>query len=100
MSSEARTVGKHQAAREAVDILLEVATLLVYTPFPSCITTTTTTSPAGIELTVTRAQNTQLDRTSLSLCVHLIENGVNPEALAVSSPAFGHRQRPRNEGDG
>jgi hypothetical protein len=28
-------------------------------------------------------QNTQLDRTELSLCVSLIENGVNPEALAV-----------------
>ncbi|KAF8469011.1 mitotic-spindle organizing gamma-tubulin ring associated-domain-containing protein [Kalaharituber pfeilii] len=54
MSSESRSVGRHQAAREAVDILLEVATLL----------------------------NTQLDRTTLPLCVHLIENGVNPEALA------------------
>ncbi|KAF8418519.1 mitotic-spindle organizing gamma-tubulin ring associated-domain-containing protein [Tirmania nivea] len=49
-----RPSGKQQAAREAVDILLEVATLL----------------------------NTQLDRTTLPLCVHLIENGVNPEALA------------------
>ena len=29
-------------------------------------------------------QNTQLDRGQLSLCVSLIENGVNPEALAVS----------------
>lgn len=29
-------------------------------------------------------QNTNLDRTQLSLCVSLIENGVNPEALAVS----------------
>jgi hypothetical protein len=29
-------------------------------------------------------QNTKLDRTELSLCVSLIENGVNPEALAVS----------------
>ncbi|RPB28548.1 mitotic-spindle organizing protein 1-like protein [Terfezia boudieri ATCC MYA-4762] len=46
-----RPSGKQQAAREAVDILLEVATLL-------------------------------LDRTTLPLCVHLIENGVNPEALA------------------
>ena len=30
-------------------------------------------------------QNTDLDRQSLSYCVSLIENGVNPEALAVSS---------------
>lgn len=29
-------------------------------------------------------QNTHLDRQSLSYCVSLIENGVNPEALAVS----------------
>ena len=29
-------------------------------------------------------QNTNLTRTQLSLCVSLIENGVNPEALAVS----------------
>ena len=28
-------------------------------------------------------QNTGLDRQSLSVCVSLIENGVNPEALAV-----------------
>jgi hypothetical protein len=31
------------------------------------------------------SQNTNLDRTELSLCVSLIENGVNPDALAVSS---------------
>lgn len=29
-------------------------------------------------------QDTDLDRAQLSLCVSLIENGVNPEALAVS----------------
>lgn len=29
-------------------------------------------------------QNTNLDRQSLSYCVSLIENGVNPDALAVS----------------
>ena len=28
-------------------------------------------------------QDTRLTRTQLSLCVSLIENGVNPEALAV-----------------
>ncbi|KAL4751508.1 hypothetical protein BDW72DRAFT_173501 [Aspergillus terricola var. indicus] len=29
------------------------------------------------------SQNTKLDRTELSLCVSLIENGVNPDALAT-----------------
>ncbi|EDN04097.1 predicted protein [Histoplasma mississippiense (nom. inval.)] len=46
---------KRQAAREVVDILHEISTIL----------------------------NTHLDRTELSLCVSLIENGVNPEALAA-----------------
>ncbi|KAI9039494.1 mitotic-spindle organizing protein 1 [Aspergillus affinis] len=46
---------KRQAAREVVDILHEISTLL----------------------------NTHLDRTELSLCVSLIENGVNPDALAT-----------------
>ncbi|KAL4946235.1 hypothetical protein BDV06DRAFT_152405 [Aspergillus oleicola] len=46
---------KRQAAREVIDILHEISTLL----------------------------NTQLDRTELSLCVSLIENGVNPDALAT-----------------
>ncbi|KAL3448828.1 mitotic-spindle organizing gamma-tubulin ring associated-domain-containing protein [Aspergillus insuetus] len=45
---------KRQAAREVIDILHEISTLL----------------------------NTNLDRTELSLCVSLIENGVNPDALA------------------
>ncbi|OJJ83346.1 mitotic-spindle organizing protein 1 [Aspergillus glaucus CBS 516.65] len=46
---------KRQAAREVIDILHDISTLL----------------------------NTHLDRTELSLCVSLIENGVNPEALAT-----------------
>lgn len=46
---------KRQAAREVIDILYEISTLL----------------------------NTHLDRTELSLCVSLIENGVNPDALAT-----------------
>ncbi|KAF2862766.1 hypothetical protein K470DRAFT_255677 [Piedraia hortae CBS 480.64] len=45
---------KRAAARETIDILYEISTLL----------------------------NTQLDRKSLSYCVSLIENGVDPEALA------------------
>ncbi|KAL4987568.1 mitotic-spindle organizing protein 1 [Aspergillus falconensis] len=46
---------KRQAAREVIDILHEISALL----------------------------NTNLDRTELSLCVSLIENGVNPDALAT-----------------
>lgn len=46
---------KRRAARETIDLLTEISTLL----------------------------NTGLDRQSLSYCVSLIENGVNPEALAV-----------------
>ncbi|GAM39082.1 hypothetical protein TCE0_034r10333 [Talaromyces pinophilus] len=46
---------KRQAAREVIDILYEISMLL----------------------------NTHLDRTELSLCVSLIENGVNPDALAT-----------------
>ncbi|KAF2765035.1 hypothetical protein EJ03DRAFT_220575 [Teratosphaeria nubilosa] len=45
---------RRKAAREVIDILHEISTLL----------------------------NTNLDRQSLSYCVSLIENGVNPEALA------------------
>ncbi|EPS31818.1 Mitotic-spindle organizing protein 1 [Penicillium oxalicum] len=48
-------VDKRQAAREVIDILQEISELL----------------------------NTNLDRTELSLCVSLIENGVNPDALAT-----------------
>ncbi|KAL9034067.1 MAG: hypothetical protein Q9214_007216, partial [Letrouitia sp. 1 TL-2023] len=50
----ANVASKRQAAREVIDILTEVSALL----------------------------NTHLDRPTLSLCVSLIENGVNPEALA------------------
>jgi len=45
---------KRQAAREVIDILHEISILL----------------------------NTHLNRQQLSYCVSLIENGVNPEALA------------------
>ena len=37
-------------------------------------------------LNALQLQNTHLDRHTISLCVSLIENGVNPEALAVSAP--------------
>jgi len=49
------SVDKRAAAREIIDILEEISTLL----------------------------NTHLDRHTLSLCVSMIENGVNPEALAT-----------------
>ncbi|KAK0514769.1 hypothetical protein JMJ35_003386 [Cladonia borealis] len=51
----AEIASKRQAAREVIDILSEISLLL----------------------------NTHLDRSTLSLCVSLIENGVNPEALAT-----------------
>ncbi|OQD67270.1 hypothetical protein PENDEC_c040G07017 [Penicillium decumbens] len=50
-----QTDDKRQAAREVIDILEEISTLL----------------------------NTHLNRTELSLCVSMIENGVNPDALAT-----------------
>ncbi|GAW26503.1 putative mitotic-spindle organizing protein 1 [Rosellinia necatrix] len=45
---------KQDAARKAVDILHEISTIL----------------------------NCHLDRRTLSVCVSMVENGVNPEALA------------------
>ncbi|GAB1313301.1 Mitotic-spindle organizing protein 1 [Madurella fahalii] len=46
---------KQAAAQQAVDILHEIATIL----------------------------NCHLDRRTLSICISMIENGVNPEALAT-----------------
>ncbi|KAM0272580.1 hypothetical protein ACHAQH_008638 [Verticillium albo-atrum] len=46
---------KQAAAQQAVDILHEISTIL----------------------------NCQLDRRTLSICISMIENGVNPEALAT-----------------
>ncbi|KAJ5946724.1 mitotic-spindle organizing protein associated with a ring of gamma-tubulin 1 [Penicillium verhagenii] len=46
---------KRQAARDVIDILEDISKIL----------------------------NTNLTRTELSLCVSLIENGVNPDALAA-----------------
>ncbi|KAI0556230.1 mitotic-spindle organizing protein associated with a ring of gamma-tubulin 1 [Xylaria curta] len=45
---------KQDAARQAVDILHEISTIL----------------------------NCHLDRRTLSVCISMVENGVNPEALA------------------
>ncbi|KAL6855376.1 hypothetical protein ACO1O0_006517 [Amphichorda felina] len=45
---------KHAAAQQAVDILHEISTIL----------------------------NCHLDRRTLSICISMVERGVNPEALA------------------
>ncbi|KAM7208682.1 Mitotic-spindle organizing gamma-tubulin ring associated domain containing protein [Naviculisporaceae sp. PSN 640] len=47
---------KQAAAQQAVDILHEISTIL----------------------------NCHLDRRTLSICISMIENGVNPEALATA----------------
>jgi mitotic-spindle organizing protein 1 len=66
---------KKEKAREVVDILEEVSLLLVSSP--------EFTSPVSKRPIPDYVKNTHLDRPQLSLCVSLIENGVNPEALAV-----------------
>lgn len=63
---------KKEKAREVIDILQEISVLLVRDAVGRAL------PKADLK------QNTQLDRTQLSLCVSLMENGVNPEALAVS----------------
>jgi len=68
---------KREKAREVVDILEEISLLLVrHNRFMKF-------AHADNHL-----QDTQLDRAQLSLCVSLIENGVNPQALAVCTPCF------------
>lgn len=42
------------------------------------------------ELTAALLQNCQIDRKTLSICISLIERGVNPEALAVRLPFPSH----------
>lgn len=78
---------KRQAAREVIDILHEISTLLVWgftSPFFKWLSIHL---PSLLHILIASlvSQNTNLDRTELSLCVSLIENGVNPDALAVSS---------------
>ncbi|KAI9738488.1 MAG: hypothetical protein M1818_005385 [Claussenomyces sp. TS43310] len=53
--AELQSEAKRLAARDVIDVLEEISALL----------------------------NTHLDRQTLSLCVSMIENGVNPEALAT-----------------
>ncbi|KAJ6780683.1 hypothetical protein PWT90_01343 [Aphanocladium album] len=71
---------KRAAAQQAVDILHEISTILVrpaptFTPLWG--TKQTDACPAVMCL-----QNCHLDRKTLSMCISLIERGVNPEALA------------------
>jgi mitotic-spindle organizing protein 1 len=77
MPSEAQVRQEKQAnaaqARQVIDIFHEISTLLVRGP-SSCY------PPPYLTL----SQNADLDRQTLSICISLIENGVNPEALAVS----------------
>lgn len=77
---------KRQAAREVIDILHEISTLLVCGSFPhsSAWLSGSMLVRCSNLLTHSTLKNTNLDRTELSLCVSLIENGVNPDALAVS----------------
>lgn len=71
------TMDKRLAAREIIDILMEIATLLVRSITDHCVLRKL--------LSKLHLQNTHLDRQTISLCVSMIENGVNPEALAVGA---------------
>ena len=78
MPSEADARQEKQAraaqAKQVVDIFLEISTLLVCAQ----------SSPQIKATAKCLIQNSDLDRETLSVCISLIENGVNPEALAVS----------------
>ncbi|KAM5374668.1 hypothetical protein ACJZ2D_006446 [Fusarium nematophilum] len=70
---------KHAAAQQAVDILHEISTILVR----SCRPLTLNQMPPGnLIRCLTASQNCHLDRRTLSICISMIERGVNPEALA------------------
>jgi len=63
-------------ARQVIDVFHEISTLLVRSrcPHPPCLLCSSHNP----------TQNANLDRQTISVCISLIENGVNPEALAVS----------------
>ena len=65
---------KSEKAREVVDILEEISILLV--KYACCF--------SGVLTNTFANQNTRLNRAQLSQCISLIENGINPVALAVS----------------
>lgn len=81
LPSMSSIVEKRAAAREVIDILCEISTILVTSHFPRPLQPSHNSNVFG-------AQNTHLDRQTLSICVSLIENGVNPEALAVSDSGW------------
>ena len=77
---------KHAAAQQAVDILHEISTILVphpASPFRGLL------HPRRVANPNTSCQNCHLDRRTLSICISMVERGVNPEALAVSYPSWG-----------
>ncbi|KAK9417882.1 putative Mitotic-spindle organizing protein 1 [Seiridium unicorne] len=77
---------KQQAAQQAVDILHEISTILVRLPARLSGPRNPRMHMAGHANK--QPQNCQLDRRTLSICISMIENGVNPEALAVSLTFF------------
>lgn len=72
MSTGGGSSSRQQAAKDVVDVLNEMSTILVRA------------LSRHFSPQLTPPKHTGLDRTTLSLCISLIENGVNPEALAVS----------------
>jgi len=72
---------KHAAAQQAVDILHEISTILVRQSKPNTREVNAACSEANSCQTL---QNCHLDRKTVSICISMIEKGVNPEALAVS----------------
>lgn len=74
---------KQASANAAVNILQEISEILVslrFLPPLLCLP-----NPNQIRVSNLLTQNCHLDRRELSICISLIERGVNPEALAVSS---------------
>jgi hypothetical protein len=72
---------KTVAAREALDLISEISNLLVRSPTHNLLPFRLML--AKPKLTRLCRQNTHLTRKQLASCVSLIQNGVNPEALAV-----------------
>lgn len=83
-------VKKQNAAREVVDVLHEISTLLVSYPFRADTRFLRLVSRYACHRKRSNtSKNTGLDRNQLSMCISMVENGVNPEALAVS----GHKSQ-------
>jgi mitotic-spindle organizing protein 1 len=73
---------RRKAAREVIDILHEIATLLVGV-YQHLTDNNNNKQKKKKNISDKQHQNTHLDRQQLSYCVSLIENGASPEALAV-----------------